>query len=148
MIRHIYAFNGQQKLRIRRHYAAEPAAGSAEAPAAVMERVTHRDGSLSNVVLLDKVSGARAIYRKFATLFVVFVIDAKENALATVDLIQVFVQVLDRYFKDVCELDVIFNFEKVNYILDELVIGGHAPDISVEASISVLNAAKAEAALM
>jgi hypothetical protein len=32
--------------------------------------------------------------------------------------------VLDKYFGSVCELDIIFNFEKAYFILDELVLGG------------------------
>ena len=35
-----------------------------------------------------------------------------------------FVEVLDKYFGSVCELDIIFNFEKAYYILDELILGG------------------------
>jgi AP-1 complex subunit sigma 1/2 len=33
-------------------------------------------------------------------------------------------QVLDMYFGNVCELDLIFNFHKAYYILDELLIAG------------------------
>ena len=33
-------------------------------------------------------------------------------------------QVLDRYFGNVCELDLIFNFHKAYHILDELLICG------------------------
>jgi AP-1 complex subunit sigma 1/2 len=35
-----------------------------------------------------------------------------------------YVEVLDKYFGSVCELDIIFNFEKAYYILDELILGG------------------------
>lgn len=35
-----------------------------------------------------------------------------------------FVEVLDRYFQNVCELDLIFNFHKAYYILDELLVAG------------------------
>ncbi len=31
---------------------------------------------------------------------------------------------LDKYFGSVCELDIIFNFEKAYFILDELILGG------------------------
>lgn len=40
------------------------------------------------------------------------------------DLIQVFVETLDRKFENVCELDLIFHVIQVHYILDELVMGG------------------------
>lgn len=41
-------------------------------------------------------------------------------------IIHEFVEVLDKYFGNVCELDVIFNFHKAYYILDELLIAGAA----------------------
>ena len=31
---------------------------------------------------------------------------------------------MDKYFGSVCELDIIFNFEKAYFILDELILGG------------------------
>ncbi len=37
---------------------------------------------------------------------------------------QVFVETLDRCFENVCELDLIFHSDKVNYILDEIIMGG------------------------
>lgn len=40
------------------------------------------------------------------------------------DLIQVFVEVLDKCFENVCELDLIFHADKVHYIVDEIVMGG------------------------
>ena len=39
-------------------------------------------------------------------------------------MIHLYVEILDRYFGNVCELDIIFNFHKAYYILDELIIGG------------------------
>ena len=43
----------------------------------------------------------------------VFVIDEAESELAVLDLIQVLVEVLDKSFENVCELDLIFNPDKV-----------------------------------
>lgn len=40
-------------------------------------------------------------------------IDASDNELITLEIIHHFVEVLDRYFGNVCELDLIFNFHKV-----------------------------------
>ena len=36
-------------------------------------------------------------------------------------LIHRFVQILDKYFGNVCELDIMINLDKVYYILDELI---------------------------
>ena len=41
-----------------------------------------------------------------------------------------FVEVLDRYFGNVCELDIIFNFHKAYFLLDELIIGGRVQESS------------------
>ena len=35
-----------------------------------------------------------------------------------------YVELLDKYFGSVCELDIIFNFEKAYFVLDELLIAG------------------------
>ncbi len=45
---------------------------------------------------------------------------------------QVFVQVLDTCFENVCELDLIYHFDKVNYILDELCMAGMVLETNVE----------------
>jgi len=47
-------------------------------------------------------------------------------------------QVLDRYFGNVCELDLIFNFHKAYYILDELLIAGGCGPITSWMSCSFL----------
>lgn len=44
--------------------------------------------------------------------------------MALLDLIQVFVEALDRLFENVCELDLIFNFETQHAVLGEMIVGG------------------------
>ena len=34
------------------------------------------------------------------------------------------VETLDRHFKNVCELDLIFHSERVHYVVDEMIVGG------------------------
>ncbi|KAL7082722.1 hypothetical protein ACP275_14G119400 [Erythranthe tilingii] len=46
------------------------------------------------------------------------------------DLMQVFVETLDKCFSNVCELDVVFNFSKVHTILDEIILGGQVLETS------------------
>ena len=48
----------------------------------------------------------------------------RESDLGILDLIQVFVEALDRSFENVCELDLIFHSDKCHYVLDEIIIGG------------------------
>ena len=52
-------------------------------------------------------------------------------------------QVLDRYFGNVCELDLIFNFHKAYYILDELLIAGEQQETSKKAVIMIAQVPRA-----
>jgi len=67
---------------------------------------------------------SKIIYRHYATLYFIFVVDSTESELGILDLIQTFVETLDKCFRNVCELDLVFHMDKVHYILDEIVMGG------------------------
>ncbi|KAH9629529.1 hypothetical protein HF086_015859 [Spodoptera exigua] len=56
--------------------------------------------------------------------------EQEDNELLTLELIHRYVELLDKYFGSVCELDIIFNFEKAYFILDELVLGGELQETS------------------
>jgi AP-3 complex subunit sigma len=73
----------------------------------------------------------KLIYRHYATLYFVFAVDANESDLGILDLIQVFVEALDKCFENVCELDLIFHSDRVHYILDEIVMGGMVLETNV-----------------
>ncbi|KAM0801505.1 Longin-like domain-containing protein [Usnea florida] len=63
-------------------------------------------------------------YRHYATLYFILISTSTESPLALLDLIQVFVEALDRLFENVCELDLIFNFETLHATLGEMIVGG------------------------
>ncbi|KVI02855.1 Adaptor protein complex, sigma subunit [Cynara cardunculus var. scolymus] len=67
---------------------------------------------------------SRLVYKLFATLYFVFVFDSSENELAMFDLIQVYVEILEKCFSNVCELDIVLNYGKMHTILDEMIVGG------------------------
>eukprot|EP00831_Metopus_contortus_P005492 TRINITY_DN12081_c0_g1_i3.p3 TRINITY_DN12081_c0_g1~~TRINITY_DN12081_c0_g1_i3.p3 ORF type:complete len:113 (-),score=43.77 TRINITY_DN12081_c0_g1_i3:43-381(-) len=57
------------------------------------------------------------------------------------------VEVLDKLFADVCELDILYNPEKINFILDELIVDGNVVQTSLKEAVENLNLmAKSEAA--
>lgn len=58
----------------------------------------------------------KLIYRHYATLYFVFCVDSSESELGILDLIQVFVETLDKCFENVCELDLIFHVDKVGLL--------------------------------
>lgn len=69
-------------------------------------------------------SPTQIIYRNYATLSFILISTSTESPLALIDLIQVFVEALDRLFEDVCELDLIFGYETMHAVLGEMVVGG------------------------
>ena len=75
----------------------------------------------------------KLIYRHYATLYFVFAVDAQESDLGILDLIQVFVEALDKCFENVCELDLIFHSDRVHYVLDEIVMGGMVLETNISA---------------
>ncbi|SOV79576.1 AP-3 complex subunit sigma, putative [Plasmodium sp. gorilla clade G3] len=87
-------------------------------------------------------SDIKVVYRHFATLYFVFIIDSMESELGILDLIQVFVQVLDSNFENVCELDLIYNYEQINYILDEIIMGGIVLETNIDTIIDTINGSK------
>merc|ERR1712216_1035524 len=68
-----------------------------------------------------------------ATLYFVFAVDKLESDLGILDLIQVFVEALDKCFENVCELDLIFHSDRVHYVLDEIVMGGMVLETNINA---------------
>jgi hypothetical protein len=55
----------------------------------------------------------KVVYKRYASLYFCCAIDADDNELIALEIIHRYVELLDKYFGSVCELDVIFNFEKV-----------------------------------
>lgn len=72
----------------------------------------------------------KIVYRRFKALFIAICIDVNDSELAYLEFIQLFVEVLDHYFGEVKELHLIFNFNMVYAILDEMIIGGEIMETS------------------
>jgi AP-3 complex subunit sigma len=71
-------------------------------------------------------------YRHYATLYFIIISTSTESPLALIDLIQVYVEALDRLFENVCELDLIFNFETLHATLSEMIVGGVVVETQLE----------------
>lgn len=67
----------------------------------------------------------KLVYRQYAALYIVVGITDTENELSIYELVHNFVEVLDKYFSRVSELDIMFNLDKVHIILDEMILNGH-----------------------
>ena len=66
------------------------------------------------------------VYRRYAGLFFCVCVDATDNELAYLEAIHFFVVVLDQFFGNVCELDLVFNFYKVRVFFDAIYTGGRS----------------------
>ncbi|KAH0602773.1 uncharacterized protein LAJ45_07481 [Morchella importuna] len=73
---------------------------------------------------------SKVVYRRYASLFFIAGIDATDNELITLEIVHRYVEQMDKYYGNVCELDIIFNFQKAYFILDELLIAGELQESS------------------
>ncbi|KAG5519695.1 hypothetical protein PMAC_001851 [Pneumocystis sp. 'macacae'] len=78
-------------------------------------------------------------YRRYASLFFILGIEQTDNELITLEIIHRYVEALDRYFGNVCELDIIFNFPKAYFILDELIMAGEMQESSRKAILKTIS---------
>ncbi len=69
--------------------------------------------STSSSLVRQNLSSTKIVYRRYAGLFFCVCVDANDNELAYLEAIHFFVEVLDQFFGNVCELDLVFNFYKV-----------------------------------
>ena len=97
----------------------------------------------------------KCVYRRYASLFFIVGVDSDANELSILEFIHAFVETLDKYFENVCELDVslnmmiplnfrcfarvcphisirclshpqiMFNLDRAHFILNEMVMNGH-----------------------
>ncbi|TFY62058.1 hypothetical protein EVJ58_g4101 [Rhodofomes roseus] len=80
----------------------------------------------------------KIVYRRYAGLFFCVCVDEDDNELAYLEAIHLFVEVLDSFFDNVCELDLVFNFYKVYAILDEVFLAGEIEETSKDVVLARL----------
>jgi hypothetical protein len=97
--------------------------------------VLNRDPKFTNFLELRTF---KVIYRRYAGLYFSIAADMSDNELALLELIHLLVEVLDQYFGNVCELDLVFNFHKVFGLMDELVVGGEIIETSKQVILTLL----------
>ena len=66
----------------------------------------------------------KIVFRRYASLYFIIAIDPEDNELLALEAIQHYVEILDQYYGNVCELDIIFHFDQAYYVLNELFIHG------------------------
>ncbi|PTU19863.1 hypothetical protein P175DRAFT_0532807 [Aspergillus ochraceoroseus IBT 24754] len=72
----------------------------------------------------------KVVYRRYASLFFIAGCASTDNELITLEIVHRYVEQMDKYYGNVCELDIIFNFQKAYFILDELLLAGEMQESS------------------
>ncbi|KAG9013906.1 Sigma-adaptin 3A [Tulasnella sp. JGI-2019a] len=183
---HVSLVNTAGAVRLTKFYSPVPHSVRTSLPKAIFKLVSNRPSGLCNFLdapdlPLDWAKNdieddeIRVVYRCYATLYFVFVVDSGESELGVLDLIQVsqgdrpdwslfaecpqllfghsvanctatadglpprfvpcyqvLVESLDRAFESVCELDLVFHFDEVHYILAEVIQGGLVLETNVD----------------
>ena len=73
---------------------------------------------------------SKVVYRRYASLFFIAGCASTDNELITLEVVHRYVEQMDKYYGNVCELDIIFNFQKAYFILDELLLAGEMQESS------------------
>jgi hypothetical protein len=80
----------------------------------------------------------KIVYRRYASLFFIAGCDSTDNELITLEIVHRYVEQMDKYYGNVCELDIIFNFQKAYFILDELLLAGEMQESSKKNVLRVI----------
>jgi len=138
MIHFILLFSRQGKLRLQKWYDAKDSKDKKKIIRELTGMILQRKPKMCNFIEYKDMC---IVYKRYASLFFCFAVDKGDNELGTLEVIHRYVEVLDKYFGSVCELDIIFNFEKAYFILDELLLGGEMQETSKKAVLNQIEQA-------
>ena len=141
MIKAVIILNSSGKIRLLRIY--ESFISESEEEQLIKElygKAVERKRNNSNFLIEKKVLKDKytVICRQYATLYFMLICDENENELALLDFVHIFVDALSKMFVDVCELDILYNPEKINYVLDELIVDGNVVQTSLKEAVESL----------
>ena len=136
MINFILIFNRQGKVRLQKWYDVYSFTEKKNIRKEMISTIMARDQKMSNIV---EWKDMKIVYKRYASLIILFATSKEDNELITLELIHRYVEVLDMYFVSVCELDIIYNFEKVHFLLDEFIMAGEVQDTSIKAIVEAVN---------
>ncbi|XP_055388410.1 uncharacterized protein LOC129616962 [Condylostylus longicornis] len=126
MIKFVLMVNKQGQTRLSQYYEYKPISERVALEGELIRRCLSRTESQCSFVEFRQY---KVIYRRYASLYFILGVDQDDvNELAALELIHALVETLDKYFENVCELDIMFNLEKAHFILDEMIANGCVVD--------------------
>eukprot|EP00730_Choanoeca_flexa_P010226 TRINITY_DN1717_c0_g1_i2.p1 TRINITY_DN1717_c0_g1~~TRINITY_DN1717_c0_g1_i2.p1 ORF type:complete len:195 (+),score=37.82 TRINITY_DN1717_c0_g1_i2:135-719(+) len=137
MIHFVLMFSRQGKLRLQKWYEACSQKDRKKTTRELISTILSRKPKMSNFLEWRDV---KVVYKRYASLYFAFAVSADDNELITLEMIHRYVELLDKYFGSVCELDIIFNFEKAYFMLDELLVGGEMQETSKKHVLKAITA--------
>ncbi|XP_072315134.1 AP-1 complex subunit sigma-3a [Eucyclogobius newberryi] len=127
MMRFLLLFSRQGKLRLQKWFTPLTDREKKKIVRDMMMMVLARPPRTSNFLQWRDL---KIVYKRYASLFFCSGLEEQDNELLTLEVLHRYVELLDKYFGNVCELDIIFNFEKAYFILDEFLTGGEVLETS------------------
>ncbi|KAF9138880.1 hypothetical protein BG015_002235 [Linnemannia schmuckeri] len=129
-INFIIIFNRQGKIRLTRWYQYMTDKQKSSLSQDVVTQILARKRGMCNILELEgrRETRGKAIYKRYASLFFCFGIDWNDNELSGLEVLHKYVECLDQYFGNVCELDIIYNYSAAYQVMDEMLLGGHAQE--------------------
>uniref|UniRef100_A0A8C9K8I9 AP complex subunit sigma n=1 Tax=Panthera tigris altaica TaxID=74533 RepID=A0A8C9K8I9_PANTA len=109
-IQFMLLFSCQGKLQLQKWYVSVPDREKKKITREIVRTILARKPKMCNL---------KIVYKRYASLYFCCAIEDQENELIALEIIHRYVELFDKYFGSVCELDIIFNFEKAYFILDE-----------------------------
>lgn len=140
-IRYIVCLNRQGVVRLARWYEQEKSLNPREISdmfSKLYRLVISREHKRqANFVEFDHET--KLVYQRYAGLYFVLGVDMRDEEPIYLAQIHLFVETLDSFFGNVCELDLVFHFPKVYMVLDELFLAGEVQEISKDALLERLS---------
>uniref|UniRef100_A0A3P9A3Q0 AP complex subunit sigma n=1 Tax=Esox lucius TaxID=8010 RepID=A0A3P9A3Q0_ESOLU len=137
-MRFMLLFSRQGKLRLQKWYTATAERDKKKMVRELMQVVLARKPKMCSFL---EWRDLKIVYKRYASLYFCCAVEEQDNELITLEVIHRFVELLDKYFGSVCELDIIFNFEKAYFILDEFLMGGEIQDTSKKSVLKAIEQA-------
>ncbi|XP_059872019.1 AP-1 complex subunit sigma-3 isoform X3 [Delphinus delphis] len=134
-IHFILLFSRQGKLRLQKWYTTLPDKERKKITREIVQIILSRGQRTSSFVDWKEL---KLVYKRYASLYFCCAVENQDNELLTLETVHRYVELLDKYFGNVCELDIIFNFEKAYFILDEFIIGGEIQETSKKSAVKAI----------
>ena len=129
MYRNLILFSRHGKIRLTKYFINVPEKERNKLNYEVVQIALNRNTSYANIF---HHRGVTYCYKRYASLFFLIGISEDENEMIALMFLHRIVEAMDKYFGNVCELDVIFNFERVHAIVDELLMAGQIQETSLK----------------